>query len=177
MEFTKKQRAIYEDLLLDTSGFGNGHSFYLFTGLKRDEVGPALEKIKEVEAENDILFCDMTIDESEVEGENVIYIHCHEKYQSNAIIDMSKAFPYATCYWSDAWDYPDLVEAFINGVEVELPEVCQITIDEDFSDEKNDWYECTATVTDNASGASFYIGGGGISKDCYDNIFSMTTAE
>lgn len=176
LTLTAKQEAIRKDLADDTSGFGNGHTFYMIAGLKENEVGPALEKIKEVEGKNALIFCELTIENSQAKGEYVINIHCHEKYQTDAITDISKAFPYAVCYWNDAWDYPDYIEAFKNGEEVRLPDVCKMAIDEDFEDEENDWYECTAVVTDKASNASFYIGGGGISKDQYDNIWSMIFA-
>ena len=165
---TEKQKGIAEFFADDTSGFGNGHVFYMITGINEKQKGSILTYLKFLYDAEDYCFCSMDI------SGNKISFHSHEKYHSDLQEELSRQFPKATVYWNDCWDDEGLLITMRDGEEIDPKEVCTVNISEnDISDADPDYFNVIATVTDKKTKHSFEMGGGCVSSDNRDLILKL----
>lgn len=177
LKLTPSQEAIRKNLEDDTGGYNNGHVWYMVAGLPtKERVGELLEFLDSKEKTGEYCFCELSIEGKR--GSYAVSVHSHEKYLSELINELSEAFPETVVYWNDCWDYEGILVVMKNGEDIEPEEVCEVRLKEDqiaYGDEEAEepYYECTAEVTDDATGAKFEMGGGYISPDQRDAILDL----
>ena len=165
---TPKQQGIAEFFADDTSGFGNGHVFYMITGINEKEKGNILTYLKYLYDMEDYCFCSL-----EIKG-NMMSFHSHEKYHSDLQEELSRQFSKATVYWTDCWDDEGTLIVMRGGEEIDPKEACRVTLNEcEVSDADPECFDVTATVEDKKSMHTFEIGGGCVSADQKDMILKL----
>lgn len=152
---------LIEEFKMESGGFGNGHDQFMICGKNLD-----VEPLFKILIAHD--FFDLTC-EGKI-SDTCISFHAHDlRFEDNdLLVEISKAYPNAACYWNDCWDNEVDFDCMKNGEDCSEYTV-NITTDEDWPDADEDdedkYRSIEATIVDNATGSEMYIGGGMVCAD------------